>query len=129
MYDELIAFIGLIVLELKNQIKLQSQLADEYMVYEFKNEINNIISRLYKIQEDLTDPSSYENANCTYIKTWEKDYLLSTDQMNQVKREHPVGYCFVARAICRRLKPSLICIHLYSFLETLGYYINYNYEL
>ena len=122
MYDELVAFIGLIVLELKNYIKQET-------TRESVDSINTIIQKLYTIQENLLDPKSYELSECNFIKDWEEEYKLSSKQYLEIKRQHPIGYCFVAKAICKRLQKTVIIEHLYSFLDTLGHYINYYYEL
>lgn len=129
MYDELIAFIGLIVLELKNYIREESKIEDDLIFEEVRTELNTIIKRLHVIQESLINPQSYNDSNCSYIKEWENDYKLSTIQTLKVEKEYPVGYCFVARAVCKRLSRSKITDELYYFLETLGYYIKYNYCL
>jgi len=121
MYDELVAFIGLIVLELKNYIKQET-------TRESVDSINTIIQKLYTIQENLLDPKSYELSECNFIKDWEEEYKLSSKQYLEIKRQHPIGYCFVAKAICKRLQKTVIIEHLYSFLDTLGHYINYYYE-
>jgi hypothetical protein len=122
MYDELVAFIGLIVLELKNYIKQET-------TRESVDSINTIIQKLYAIQENLLDPKSYELSECHFIKDWEEEYKLSSKQYLEIKRQHPIGYCFMAKAICKRLQKTVIIEHLYSFLDTLGHYINYYYEL
>lgn len=124
MYDELIAFIGLIVLELKNYIKEESKIEQDILYEEYKEEINTIITRLYTIQDSLSNPSSYNESDYPYIQDWENDYKLST---NNMEKEHPFGYCFVAKAVCKRLPKSKITNDLCTFFETLGYYIKYYY--
>lgn len=129
MYDELIAFIGLIVLELKNYIKQEASISNDDIAKEFISSVNLIIQRLYTIQENLLEPRSYELSEYHFIKDWEGEYKLSSEQYLEIKRQHPIGYCFVAKAICKRLQKTVIIDHLYSFLDTLGHYINYYYEL
>jgi hypothetical protein len=129
MYDELIAFIGLIVLELKNYIKQEASIVDDDVARENISSVKIIIKRLYTIQENLLDPKYYELADCHFIKDWEEEYKLSSEQYLEMERQHPVGYCFVSKAICKRLKKTVIIDHLCSFLDTLGHYVNYYYEL
>jgi hypothetical protein len=129
MYEELVAFIGLIVLELKNYAKQQTSIEDDDISREKVSEINIIIQKLYTIQENLLNPTSYEHSQRRFIKEWEEEYKFSSKQYLEIERQHPIGYCFVAKAICKRLQKTVIIDDLYNFLDTLGHYINYYYEL
>lgn len=125
MYEELSAFIGLIVIELQNFKQKEFSYKYDDLNQEKIDEIKIIIERLYTILQLLDNKKDYDNI-C--IKTWENEYKLGEKIISSTnKLQHPTGYCFVARAVCKRMLKNNLITDIYNFLEVLGYYIKYYY--
>lgn len=125
MYEELSAFIGLIVIELQTFRQKELQYNNEDVNWEKISEIKKIIERLHNIQEMLEDKKKY-NSIC--IKEWNDEYKLGQNIILTLPfKKFPTGYCFVAKAVCKRMEQSDLIVDLYNFLDTLGYYIKYYY--
>jgi len=125
MYEELSAFIGLIVIELQTFRQKEMQYNNEDVNWERISEIKKIIERLHDIQEMLEDKKKYNN---TCIKEWNDEYKLGENIISLLPYKlFPTGYCFVAKAVCKRMEQTEIIVDLYNFLDTLGYYIKYYY--
>jgi hypothetical protein len=116
MYDELVAYIGLIIYELDEKIYKDSQYDTDYMFYESKKFINTIKSNLKEIQQDLINNNLQD---ISYIDKWTLEFKDHTKTL-------PYGHCFVASSICDRFKDIQYIEKLKIFLENLGYFLNSN---
>ena len=119
MYEELSAFIGLIIFEVNEHLEKVLNICDDYLNYETRIIIDTIKYRCRKIQNFLKNPEKYENE----IQDWFNDYEV--DEKDFV--EHPIGYTSVAKAICKKLEKNILIDDLIIFLEKLGQFINVNY--
>ena len=119
MYEELSAFIGLIIFEVNEHLEKVLNICDDYLNYETRIIIDTIKYRCRKIQNFLKNPEKYENE----IQDWFNDYEV--DEIDFV--EHPIGYTSVAKAICKKLEKNILIDDLIIFLEKLGQFINVNY--
>jgi hypothetical protein len=119
MYEELSAYIGLIIFEVNEQLEKEFNIADYYMTYELKIVIDTIKLRCRKIQSFLKNPITYDGE----IQDWLNDYEVNDEDI----LEHPIGYTSVAKAVCKKLEKSILIDDLIQFLEKLGQFINVNY--
>lgn len=125
MYEELSAFIGLIVIELQTFRHKELQYKTEDVNYDKIFEIKQIIDRLHEIQEMLDNKKTYQHS---YINAWNDEYKLGQNIITTFQtKKYPTGYCFVAKAVCKRMEKTELIEDLYNFLDTLGYYIKYYY--
>ena len=128
MYDELSAFIGLIVIELQNFRQDELQYKEDEQNYTKMVEIRQIINRLHYIQEIL-DKKHSKDGEVECIKKWTNEYILGESIMQHLSPKffYPTGYCFVAKAVCKRMEKTKMIEDIQNFLETLGFYIKYYY--
>jgi hypothetical protein len=119
MYEELSAFIGLIIFEVNEHLEKELNICDDYTTYEIKIEINTIKYRCRKIQNFLKNPEKYEGE----MQDWFNEYEV--DEKDKV--EHPIGYTSVAKAICKKLQKNILIDDLIIFLDKLGQFVNVNY--
>ena len=127
MYDELSAFIGLIVIELQNFRQKELQYKYDEVDHEKLSDIKTIIERLHVVQEILDNKKDYVEI-CKCIKFWRDEYKLGQNIISAtLKNSYPTGYCFVAKAVCKRMVKSELIDDVYNFLDALGYYIKYYY--
>ena len=119
MYEELSAYIGLIIFEVNEHLEKELNIADDYMTYELKMVINTIKLRCRKVQSFLKSPDTYDGE----IQDWLSDYEVNDKDI----LEHPIGYTSVAKAVCKKLEKSILVDDLILFLDKLGQFINVNY--
>jgi hypothetical protein len=119
MYEELSAYIGLIIFEVNEHLEKEFNIADDYMTYELKMVIDTIKFRCRKIQLFLKNPDTYDGE----IQDWLNDYEVNEKDV----LEHPIGYTSVAKALCKKLEKNNLIDDLIIFLEKLGQFINVNY--
>lgn len=115
MYDELIAFIGLIIYELDEKLYKESQLYDDYLFEDKRSQFSKIQNKLKKIQVCL---EKNQLQDFSFFEAWINEYKEHTKTL-------PYGHCFIAKSICNRFNNPFIDT-LKIFLDHLGHYINNN---
>ena len=128
MYDELSAFIGLIVIELQNFRQGELKYKEDEQDYTKMVEIREIIEILHFIQEML-DKKQVCGENINKINRWTDKYVLGENIIKSLTSTFffPTGYCFVAKAVCNRMEKNKLIDVIQNFLEVLGFYIKYYY--